>query len=45
MAIKNLVLGKGLSALLKNPNTDITSSNSNFESIQVVDSVSDISIS
>ena len=44
MAIKKRVLGKGLSALLKNPNTDITSSNSNFESIQVVDSVSEISI-
>lgn len=44
MATKKRVLGKGLSALLKNPNTDITSSNSNFESIQVVDSVSEISI-
>tara|TARA_B100000963_G_scaffold83739_1_gene71363 strand:+ start:5427 stop:6323 length:897 start_codon:yes stop_codon:yes gene_type:complete len=44
MAIKKRVLGKGLSALLKNPNTDITTNNSNFESIQVVDSVSEISI-
>lgn len=44
MAIKKRVLGKGLSALLKNPNTDITTSNSNFESIQVVDSVCEISI-
>ncbi len=44
MATKKRVLGKGLSALLKNPNTDITTNNSNFESIQVVDSVSEISI-
>lgn len=44
MAIKKSVLGKGLSALLKNPNTDITTKNSNFETLQVVDSVSEISI-
>ena len=44
MAIKKSVLGKGLSALLKNPNTDITTKNSNFKTLQVVDSVSEISI-
>ena len=44
MAEKKRALGKGLSALLKNPETDITSSESNTDLIKVAGSVSEIQI-
>jgi ParB family chromosome partitioning protein len=44
MAEKKRALGKGLSALLKNPETDITSSESDTDLIKVAGSVSEIQI-
>ena len=44
MAEKKRVLGKGLSALLKNPDTDITTNESIANTNQVVGSVSEIKI-
>ena len=44
MAEKKRALGKGLSALLKNPDTDITTNESIDETNQVVGSVSEIKI-
>jgi len=44
MAEKKRALGKGLSALLKNPSTDITSNESIANTTQVVGAVSQISI-
>tara|TARA_B100001057_G_C22729849_1_gene903283 strand:+ start:251 stop:1150 length:900 start_codon:yes stop_codon:yes gene_type:complete len=44
MAEKKRALGKGLSALLKNPDTDITSNESIADTKQVVGSVSEIKI-
>jgi ParB family chromosome partitioning protein len=45
MAEKKRALGKGLSALLKDPETDITSLESNKDLIKVAGSVSEINIS
>ena len=44
MAEKKRALGKGLSALLKNPETDITSLESNKDLIKVAGSISEINI-
>ena len=44
MAEKKRALGKGLSALLKNPDTDITTNESIADTNQVVGSVSEIKI-
>ena len=44
MAEKKRALGKGLSALLKNPETDITSLESNKDLIKVAGSISEIDI-
>ena len=44
MAEKKRALGKGLSALLKNPDTDITSKESNRELIKVAGSISEIDL-
>ena len=44
MAEKKRALGKGLSALLKNPDTDITSKESDRELIKVAGSISEIDI-
>jgi ParB family chromosome partitioning protein len=44
MAEKKRALGKGLSALLKNPETDITSIESNKDLIKVAGSISEIDI-
>ena len=44
MAEKKRALGKGLSALLKNPDTDITTNESIDDDNQVVGSVSEIKI-
>jgi ParB family chromosome partitioning protein len=44
MAEKKRALGKGLSALLKDPNTDITSNESIAETTQVVGAVAEIEI-
>ena len=44
MAEKKRALGKGLSALLKNPDTDITTNESIANTNQVVGSVSEIKI-
>ena len=44
MAEKKRALGKGLSALLKNPETDITSNESNKDFIKVAGSISEITM-
>ena len=44
MAEKKRALGKGLSALLKNPNTDITTNESIANTLEVVGAVSEIAI-
>ena len=44
MAEKKRALGKGLSALLKNPDTDITTNDSIAETKQIVGAVSEIEI-